>query len=277
MEVTAPPTSSEVVSSLERGLFDVRITHVRHADVPYALTHRAWYLNLPLDALRQLPWPWLGYNRFALASLRDQNYGRGKMPIRAWINEALAEAGLVASDYQINLVTLPRVAGFSFNPVSFWLCHDLDGQLRAVLVEVNSTFGERHCYLCRKPDGAIIDAHDELSARKLMYVSPFFPIDGEYCFRFHEMRDRLGIFIRLVREGQTVLFASMVGRLIPLTVGTLLARICRQPLPAWRVLFWIHVHAARLYLKGQRILPNTKPERPLVSRSKPSAKPAEEV
>jgi DUF1365 family protein len=43
--------------------------------------------------------------------------------------------------------------GYVFNPVSFWYCHDRGGALRAVLAEVNNTFGERHNYLVAHADG----------------------------------------------------------------------------------------------------------------------------
>ena len=48
------------------------------------------------------------------------------------------------------LHTYPRVLGYTFKPVSFWY-HRADGSLRAILVEVNNTFGERHCYLPDAP------------------------------------------------------------------------------------------------------------------------------
>jgi len=34
-----------------------------------------------------------------------------------------------------------------FKPVSFWNCHRRNATLAAIVVEVNNTFGERHCYL----------------------------------------------------------------------------------------------------------------------------------
>ena len=39
-------------------------------------------------------------------------------------------------------MTMPRMLGYVFNPVSFWFCRDRAGALRAVLCEVNNTFGE---------------------------------------------------------------------------------------------------------------------------------------
>ena len=41
--------------------------------------------------------------------------------------------------------------GYVFNPVSFWVCHDAPAPSRAVLVEVNNTFGETHHYLLAHP------------------------------------------------------------------------------------------------------------------------------
>ena len=39
-----------------------------------------------------------------------------------------------------------RVLGYVFNPVTFWVCHDAAGAVRAVLAEVNNTFGGSHNY-----------------------------------------------------------------------------------------------------------------------------------
>lgn len=257
-----PPEPRAIAS----GLLDARVTHVRHAPTRYELSHRLWYLHVPLSALTRLPWPLLGYNRAALAVLRDRDYGEGRAPVADWIARALREGGVALPDGRIDLVTLPRVAGLAFNPVSFWLCHDRDGALRAVLAEVNSTFGERHCYLCRKPDGSPIDGRDRLTAQKLLYVSPFLSLEGTYRFRFHEAAGRLGIFINLFQDERPVLFASITGNLVPLTARSLAARMLRQPLPALSVLFLIHLHAARLYiLRGLRLHPRPSVERSLVS------------
>lgn len=244
---------------IEQGLLDARVTHTRRQVRPYALSHRLTYLHLPLEALGCLPWPWLGYNRWALSSVRDRDYGSGAEPLALRIERALAETGAaLPAGGRISLLTLPRVAGLAFNPVSFWLCRDAEGGLRAVLAEVNSTFGERHSYLCRKPDGSPIGPSDRMLARKVMYVSPFLPVDGEYTFRFADEADRLGVFISYARGGKPALYASIVGHLRPLTVRSWLARLVRRPLPAVSVLLLIHYHAARLYLRGLRLLPGPR-------------------
>ncbi|MCB1521307.1 MAG: DUF1365 domain-containing protein [Hyphomicrobiaceae bacterium] len=243
------------------GLFDARVTHVRHAPRHYRLDHGVWYLNVPIDAMHRLPRGISGHNRRALVSLHDTDYGQSGEAPRAWIERAFASVGAeLAADHRIRLVTMPRVAGFAFNPVSFWFCHDTHGRLRAVLAEVNNTFGERHCYLCRHVDGAPIAAGQSMAARKVFHVSPFLAVDGEYRFRFHENDQRLGIFISLFRGGERILYTSITGTLSPLTTAALAWRVIRQPMPALRVLALIHFHAARLYLRGLRYHP--KPEKP---------------
>ena len=81
-------------------------------------------------------------------------------------------------------MTMPRLFGYVFNPVSFWFCRDRDGRLRAVLCEVNNTFGEHHCYLVHHDDRRPIEADAWLDGRKAFHVSPFLPVEGSYRFRF---------------------------------------------------------------------------------------------
>jgi hypothetical protein len=69
---------------------------------------------------------------------------------------AAAREGVACADGEIWLQCFPRVLGYVFNPVSFWFCHDRGGALRAVLAEVNNTFGERHNYLLHMPTAAPI-------------------------------------------------------------------------------------------------------------------------
>ena len=68
--------------------------------------------------------------------------------------------------------------GYVFNPVSFWVCHDHAGAVRAVLCEVRNTFGERHNYLVATPDGRPLVSGETFTARKMFHVSPFCEVKG---------------------------------------------------------------------------------------------------
>jgi DUF1365 family protein len=107
----------------------------------------------------------------------------------------------------------PRVLGYTFKPVSFWYCHRTDGSLRAIVVEVNNTFGERHCYLLDAPRYGV-----ELRARKVFHVSPFCKVEGDYRFRFMRTHadgePRRGAH-RLRRRNGPLLQTSVSGALEP--------------------------------------------------------------
>ena len=74
-------------------------------------------------------------------------------PLAALDPRACSPREGIAADGEVVLYAFPRMLGYVFNPVSFWVCHDRDGAVRAVLCEVRNTFGERHNYLLAHPDG----------------------------------------------------------------------------------------------------------------------------
>jgi hypothetical protein len=125
-------------------------------------------------------------------SLRSSDYLRGGRGL--FLEEARSflrqNCGYEADE--IWLQTLPRMFGYVFNPVSFWPCRRA-GRLEAVLVEVNNTFGERHFYWIRSDDE--IRSEDWFEAQKVFHVSPFFPVDGFYRFRFSVSGERSRIDI----------------------------------------------------------------------------------
>ena len=137
----------------------------------------------------------------------NRDYGMPGEAPAVHIRNILNDHGLGLADGEVRLMTLPRVLGYGFNPVSFWLCHDRDGGLRAVVAEVNNTFGERHSYLCRHDDHRAIGAGDRIRARKAFHVSPFMAVEGQYVFRFALDRTHAAIAIDL-EDGEGLLLRT---------------------------------------------------------------------
>ena len=137
-----------------------------------------------------------------------------------------------------------------FNPVSFWYCHDAAGQLRAVLAEVNNTFGQHHRYLLCAADGSAIGAHTVLSCRKQLHVSPFCRVEGGYQFRFAETATTALARIDYHDDDGLLLHTAIGGRLQPFDAAHLRRALLRQPLLALQVIGRIHWQALRLWFKG---------------------------
>jgi DUF1365 family protein len=159
------------------------------------------------------------------------------------------------------LQTFPRLFGFVFNPVSFWFCHDRNGALRAVLAEVRNTFGDRHNYLIAHADQRPITAADTLAARKIFHVSPFFPVAGEYRFRFDLTPERRRVELDYWLDGERVLATALEGRPQPLAASALGRALLRQPLLTLAVVWRIHWQAVQLWLK--RAVFHSRPQPPL--------------
>ena len=204
-------------------------------------------------------------NRGNLTSLWDVDHGGAPKQGRGvlWCREVLAEHGLPQPD-RIELLAQPRVLGHVFNPVSFWLCWSGDG-LQVVVAEVSNTYGDRHSYLCHRDDLAPMRADDTVTARKVFYVSPFQPVEGQYAFRFDITAAHIGIWIDYT-HAKGSLIATLTGKRKPLTNRAILGACLRRPFGSRRVLGLIHWQALRLWLKGAGFLRHPKPPADEVSR-----------
>ena len=117
--------------------------------VTYDFTHHVWYLALDLDEQTRVnrALPLLSFNRRNLLELRDLDHLHdGSGGLRSEISRRLASLRFDPTRMRVTLIAYPRVFGYVFNPVSFYLCHDASGTLRAVLAEVHNTHGDRKVY-----------------------------------------------------------------------------------------------------------------------------------
>lgn len=205
-------------------------------------------------------------NGAGLTSLLDRDHGGAPHRGRGaeWVRDVLA-AHRIGGVRTIEILAQPRVLGFVFNPVSFWLCRDDAGALITVIAEVTNTYGDRHCYLCRNEDLRPITAEDHLASTKILHVSPFQPVEGTYTFRFDIRADRIGIWIDYT-AGNGGLIATLTGRRKPLTNAGILRAILRRPFGARRVLALIHWQAAKLWWKGATFRARPLPPEKEVSR-----------
>jgi DUF1365 family protein len=202
-----------------------------------------------------------------LLSLRTRDYGpRDGSPLLPWIRNHLAAAGLPA-DGKVWLQTFPRIAGYAFNPVCFWYCHDAAGQLRAVLAEVNNTFGEHHCYFLFASDRQAITAGTELNCRKLLHVSPFCKVEGGYRFRFMEKQGYSLVRIDYHDDVGDVLHTAISGRLLVFNQLRLLRTLLGQPFLTFAVVVRIHLHALRLWMKKLPFYRKPAPPAKTISQS----------
>lgn len=241
------------------------VLHARHVAADNRFVYPTAFLRLPLARLEEqgLRAPLLGIERAHVFAFYRRDHGaRDGSPLLPWLRTILDAHGVAAAcDGEVVLQTMPRMFGFVFNPVSFWFCHDRAGALRVVLAEVSNTFGEHHNYLVYHSDLRPICHGDELRAQKCFHVSPFFPVRGEYHFRFEQQGEVHAVAVDLWDEGVRQLSTRVSGRAEPLSRAAMVKWLTRQPFMTLGVVVRIHWQALRLALRRVRFF--RKPPPPL--------------
>ena len=253
-------------------LYAGAVMHQRLRPLRHRLRYRVFSLLVDLDELPALDrrLRFFSVNRFNLFSLHERDYASGRAQavdmraaegLRAEIDARLASAGL-AADGPILLLTMPRILGYAFNPLSVYFCHDAAGRLRVVLYEVNNTFGERHGYLVEVAPDEADGARVVQQCAKAMHVSPFLPLALRYDFKIEAPaadRARLAIGVRVGDEAGAILAATLHARREALSDRALLRVFATHPLLTLKVIGAIHWEALRLWLKGARVFRKPAP------------------
>ena len=251
------------------------VKHQRLRPAKNAFGYGVFTLSIPMRARKQksdlLSQHGLNDNRLGLFSFFDKDHGLGESSSLAWIEKILADNHVPHLDGEIWLQTFPRVLGYVFNPVSFWICTRADGKVQAVLAEVNNTFGERHCYLLHKNSGEELHSGETLTSKKVFHVSPFCEVRGEYHFRFLFPQDSSSgnnhvCRIELHEDGQALINTSISGTSRPLNRANVILALLRYPLMSLGVIFRIHWQALKLWIKGVPFYSKPKPPELEVSR-----------
>ncbi len=250
-----------------------QVRHTRLRPTQNAFAYPTYFLMLPLRSWREQPACDLPRNRRGLMSFFDRDHGDGRSDCLSWIEELLQQEGIHDADGEIWLHCFPRVLGYTFKPVSFWYCHRADNGLAAIVVEVNNTFGERHCYLL---NGNSLAYGRELHAAKVFHVSPFCHVLGSYRFRFMRTGSpvngsdtacgRTVVRIDHDDEAGPLIQTSVSGRLEVLTTGRLMAAFFCVPFMTWGLIARIHWQALRLWLKRVPFVRKPAPPQAFITR-----------
>ncbi len=227
-----------------------KVMHKRLFERVNQFTYGIYYLALPLSSLKNpIENFYFKYNRLGLLSFFDKDHGnRDGQDLEKWARDILSTHKLDKADGEIVLVCMPRVFGYVFNPVSFWYCYGRDEKLRAVICEVNNTFGETHSYVCAHDDQAEIQKDDILSGQKIFHVSPFLEREGSYKFRFTLPDDKMGVWIDFFdAQGEKKLLTALNGKFSPLSQSVCARAFWAYPLVTIKAITLIHWQAMKLF------------------------------
>ncbi len=285
-------------------LYECRVMHHRFTPKAHRFAYRIFMVALDLDELPAL------HRRLRLFSVNRPNLyafrERDHLPLTPTHNPSpnnpaprtdassdtpsaspslktrvlahLAAHNIDLTGGRVLLITLPRILGYLFNPVSFYFCYDRHGHPVAALAEVTNTFHELKPYTLG-PDTrtqpvarahanthppSVAPADDpatrsvnspadntpfHLRVPKHFYVSPFSDVDVAFDFTLRPPTEHLSVQIDDYEGNQRTLATTLAGPRRPLTDAALASYLFKYPLLTLRVITLIHWHALRLWLK----------------------------
>ena len=213
--------------------------HVRRTPVRNVFRYPVSYWLLDLDELPELDrrLALFSVNGRNLVSFHDSDHFDGR-PAKKAVLDLVGDPEVE----RVVLLTLPRVFGYVFNPVSFYWCFRGDGSLACIVAELSNTFGERMPEVLR-------GAGPHYEQGKRLHVSPFFGLDQTYEWAFSTPEASVWARVHVREDAERPLTAVLHGRRRELTNASVARSLVRYPLMPLQVTALIHRQALGLWLK----------------------------
>ena len=234
------------------GLIKFKIVHSRLSPKKYKFTHNYFWFKIDLDNIKDFSSKLFSYNKFGLYSFYDKDHLRiGEKTARANYIKFAKESGLQKEIINVTIFTQLRFVGYVFNPVSFILLKDSEGEEHAI-IEIGNTFNELKPYFV---SNTYFNKNGfNYKTKKLFYISPFLKHDNEMHFRLVKKETKISIFIDDYCQKEKMLQVSFDGYEMPFTTRNLLNLTIKNPFITLQFIVFIHLHAFNLWMKGIKYL-----------------------
>ncbi len=225
---------------------DGEVFHKRFHPTVHQFRYDYCMLDMDLSKLQTLKNSFFSYGGFNLFSFKAKDhFGSDESFL---VNaKALLKKFSFNEAYELRFLTLPRILGFVFNPISALLLIQED-KVKYMLVEVHNYNGGRVVYpvVLEEKEESVYEGR----IHKNMYVSPFFKREGEYRFLLAYSKTQVQVSVTLYEEGVKMLVASLKAKVLPFEAKSSLRIFCSHTLLTFFVVTRTLWQSLKLYTKG---------------------------
>lgn len=229
-------------------LLKSKIIHQRLIKPPYQFHYPAFHILVNMSEATQSTSLFFSFDKFNLYSFYNKDFSVQK------ITELLIQHKVKIETPTIFLLTMPRILGYSFNPISIWYVFNQD-VLVSIITEVHNTFKEKHFYVFTYKDRSLLN--NKLYKDKAFHVSPLLNMDNHYEFIFDNQRN-IKVIINEYHQENCILKTSLICQPVLFSNFYLLKNFMLLPFFTLRIVFNIHYQALKIKLRGATYYPKPK-------------------
>ena len=230
------------------------IVHRRFTPFNHFFNYPLFMAFIDLDTVNSFlkkSWFWNVNKKALIAFHREDYHGKPDTDLSQSVRETVYKSIGKEIKGPIRLLTHLRYFGYCFNPVSFYYCFDKDdNKVEFILAEVTNTpWKERFSYVLRASNNKQ-ENKIKSKMKKELHVSPFWDMEHVYDWAFSSPMDKLNVFMKNYKDGEKVFDATLNLKRSILNKKSLFSSVFKYPFMTIKVVFWIHLQAFFLWLRG---------------------------
>ena len=226
------------------------LRHRRFQPRAHRFSYRVFMMYLDLDELDEVlaasPF-WSEQSWYPARFQRSDFFGDPSVALKQAVVDRIFEETGYRHEGSVRMLANLRYFGFNMNPITCYYCHDRQGQLRYILVEVTNTpWKERQAYVL---DCDPQRRFQRIQFDKKMHVSPFNPMDMKYRWCSNQPGKILSLNLETECSGEVHMDATLALKRREIDASSMASVLMQYPWMTASVGCSIYWQALKLWLK----------------------------